>query len=318
MAGAMTTDTDSGRGAPGEAAGEGRPACWQRVGLIGTGRVARALLRALQPHSAAPPLLWGRTPERVREALRPYGAAAVEAGGYDALWTACDAIGIAVADDALPAVVAALAQAAARGPTRPGGGPFLFHVSGASGTAPLAPARACGAVVAAVHPAMTFTGDAPAEVARMAGARFAITADSDAARAQAVRLVAHLGGVAAFVPEDRRALYHAALSHAANHLVTLMAGAAQALQAAGVDEPMPLLAPLVRAALDNSLERGFDALSGPVLRGDADTVRAHGQVLAAHCPAVQPAYRAMARATLEELERRGQARNAPALRAVLD
>lgn len=107
---------------------------------------------------------------------------------------------------------------------------------------------------------MTFTGNPPGEVARMAGARFAITGSSANAAVQAKRVVGLLGGVAVEIPEERRALYHAALCHASNHLVTLIADAAQALERAGVDAPRALLAPLVQAALDNSLDRGFDAL----------------------------------------------------------
>src|SRR3546814_8712662 len=88
---------------------------------------------------------------------------------------------------------------------------------------------------------------------------------------------------------DRRPLYHAGLCHASNHLVTLIAGAAHALTDAGVEEPAALLAPLVRAALENSLQHGFAALSGPLLRGDARTIGEHLDGLAACTPALLPA-----------------------------
>jgi predicted short-subunit dehydrogenase-like oxidoreductase (DUF2520 family) len=117
------------------------------------------------------------------------------------------------------------------------------------------------------------------------------------------QIVGLLGGVTVEIAEERRPLYHAALCHASNHLVTLMAGASHALTATGVDDPAALLAPLVRAALENSLERGFAALSGPLLRGDEQTVAGHLAALATDCPALLPAYRAMALATLDELGR---------------
>jgi len=267
---------------------------YRQIGLIGTGRVARALGLALAPHSAAPILVQGRNPDHAAAAVEAIGRAQAVALS-SSLSSNCDLILLAVADDALPAVIADLA-------TMP-----LFaticHVSGRSGAALLDPLRAQGATTAAVHPAMTFTGDPAAEVARMQGARCAITGADAPSITAARKLVALLGGVAVEVAEAHRPLYHAALCHAANHLVTLIAGASDALVAAGVAEPGALLAPLVRAALDNSLDRGIDALSGPLLRGDRETIGNHLIALSAHAPALLPAYRAMALATLDALDR---------------
>ena len=260
----------------------------------------------------SPPLIWGRSPERLIEARS-------QVDGIDttttlgALTEACDAIAIAVADDAVAGIVTALAIAASTTEASP----FVFHVSGRSGAALLAPLHDAGWTTAAIHPAMTFTGNPPGEVARMAGARFAITGSSVDAAVQARRVVGLLGGVAVEIPEERRALYHAALCHASNHLVTLIVDAAQALERAGVDAPRALLAPLVQAALDNSLDRGFGALSGPLLRGDVQTIRDHVAALAAHDPDLVAAYRAMAVATIDRLEHEG-ARPDAALRRTLD
>ncbi len=273
---------------------------YQRVGIAGSGRVARAMALSLAPRAAEPVLLWGRSLDRVRGAAGVVGAAASES--IEGLVASCDLIVIAVADAALAEVAAGLAEAVA-----PGTEPFVCHVSGGSGAAILAPLAGRGALTAAVHPAMTFTGDPAQEVERMAGARFAITAPDGEALAEARTLVALLGGIAVEIAEERRALYHAALSHAANHMVTLMSGAAHALRAAGADAPEALLAPLVRAALENSLAQGFDALSGPLLRGDADTIRTHLAAIARDRPDLLPAYRAMARATLGELAKAGKA-----------
>jgi len=267
-------------------------------GVVGTGRVAQALALALAPHSPRPPTMWGRSPERTAGAATAVGA--VTAPAVDHLMAECDVIAIAVADDALADVVGEMAAISSAGGDR-----FVFHVSGRSGAAILEPLRVAGALTAAIHPAMTFTGDPASEVLRMAGARFAVTGSAPEATEQAKNIVALLGGVAVEIAEDRRALYHAALCHASNHLVTLIAGASHALANAGVDDPAALLAPLVRAALENSLTLGFAGLSGPLLRGDARTVGDHLATLAAHSPDLLPAYRAMARATLDELKRAG-------------
>lgn len=265
---------------------------YRQIGLIGTGRVARALGLALAPHSAAPILVQGRNPDHAAAAVEAIGRAQAVALS-SSLSSNCDLILLAVADDALPAVIADLAATPLSA--------TICHVSGRSGAALLDPLRAQGATTAAVHPAMTFTGNPAAEVARMQGARFAITGTDAPSITAARKLVALLGGVAVEVTEAHRALYHAALCHAANHLVTLIAGASDALAAAGVVEPGALLAPLVRAALDNSLDRGIDALSGPLLRGDRQTIGNHLTALSAHAPQLLPAYRAMALATLDAL-----------------
>ncbi len=78
-----------------------------------------------------------------------------------------------------------------------------------------------------------------------------------------------------WVPEEMRTLYHAGLAHGANHLVTLVTEAMELLAAAGADDPAGTLRPLLTAALDNALEQGDAALTGPIVRGDVNTVRAH-------------------------------------------
>lgn len=282
---------------------------YRQIGIVGSGRVAGAMAAALKDQSQAPLLVWGRTDAKVR-ALVERVAHARMAQDCAAMVQACDLVVLAVADDALEAIVARIAgQALAHAP-------FILHVSGKNGVLVLAPLSAGGARVAAIHPAMTFTGDAEAERQRMVGAAFAITTIDAAAQAQAERLVGLLGGVAVPVAEERRALYHAALCHAANHLVTLLAGARDALIAAGIALPQEVMGPLVRAALDNTLTQGLDALSGPLLRGDGGTIARHLCALEMDCPTLLPAYRAMAQATLAGLQRQGHAAD-PSLRALL-
>ena len=284
---------------------------FRQIGIVGAGRVAQALALGLAPHSDAPPLLWGRSPDRLDAAVARIDRAVAEPSA-GALARVCVVIAIAVSDDAVAGVAAALATALPRDAA-----PFVFHVSGRSGAAILAPLRSAGALTAAIHPAMTFTGQPQSEVARMAEARFAITGSSPPATAAARRIVAALNGVGVEIAEERRPLYHAALCHASNHLVTLIAGAAHALEQAGVDDPAALLAPLVRAALDNTLDQGMAGLSGPLLRGDARTIGDHLAALDAWSPDLLPAYRAMARTTLDALERSGSAPVAPELRDLL-
>lgn len=271
---------------------------FRQIGIVGTGKVARALALGLQNHSSAPLVVWGRAPAQCREAVGHLSHAQAVSSLSDITDT-CDVVAIAVADDAIPQVVRAISEAGALSQA-----PLVFHVSGGSGTAVLERLRQMGAKTAAIHPAMTFTGEPELELERMTGSRFAVTGSSAESSQLAQSIVEALGGISVEIPEAYRALYHAALCHAANHLVTLFTGASHALRVAGVDDPAGLLAPLARAALENSIANGFGALSGPVLRGDTETIRRHLETLAGDCPELLSSYRAMALATVEKLERR--------------
>jgi predicted short-subunit dehydrogenase-like oxidoreductase (DUF2520 family) len=114
-----------------------------------------------------------------------------------------------------------------------------------------------------------------------------------------------------------RPLYHTALAHGSNHLVTLVAQAMEILSDAGVAEPGRMLGPLLGASLDNALRSGDAALTGPVARGDAGTVRTHLTQLRATSPQVLDSYRAMARATADRALANGTLK-AEAAEALLD
>ena len=112
-------------------------------------------------------------------------------------------------------------------------------------------------------------------------------------------LVSDLGGIALWVPENKRTLYHAGLAHGANHLVTLVSQAMELLAASGAEDPAATLRPLLSAALDNALDSGDAALTGPIVRGDVRTVQAHLDDIAENAPATIPSYVAMAKATAD-------------------
>ena len=144
---------------------------------------------------------------------------------------------------------------------------------------------------------MTFTGTA-VDLDRLTGTVFGMTA-GDADRAELESLVTDLRGVPMWVPEDKRTLYHAGLAHGANHLVTLVAQAMELLAASGAEDPAATLRPLLSAALDNALTSGDAALTGPIVRGDVNTVRAHLISIGETAPATIPSYVAMAKATAD-------------------
>ena len=202
----------------------------------------------------------------------------------------CDLLLLTVPDDMLSNVVSMLA---ASGALREG--QYVVHTSGKHGLAVLAPAAALGADVLAMHPAMTFTGT-DVDLDRLAGCVYGVTATLET-HELAQRLVGDLGGQIVWVPEDRRTLYHAGLAHGANHLVTLVTQSMDLLRASGATDPAATLRPLLSAALDNALSYGSAALTGPIVRGDVETVRAHLADIATTQPATLESYVVMARAT---------------------
>jgi predicted short-subunit dehydrogenase-like oxidoreductase (DUF2520 family) len=261
-----------------------------RVGVIGPGRAGTALARALARAGheiTAAAAVSAASKQRVRDNFP--GARLTDPAQVLA---DADLVLLTVPDDVLPGLVEGLAATGA-----PYAGRLVAHASGALGVRVLDPATRAGALPIALHPVMTFTGRAD-DVDKIKGVCFGVTAP-ELLRPAAEALVIEMGGEPVFIAEENRALYHAALAFAANHLVTLVAEAASMLTLAGVDSPNAMLGPLLGAALDNALRFGDAGLTGPVARGDDSTVAAHVAVLAARDPAALPAYRALARLTAD-------------------
>jgi predicted short-subunit dehydrogenase-like oxidoreductase (DUF2520 family) len=261
-----------------------------RVGIIGAGRVGAVLGAALSAAGhdvVAASGLSAASAERAARLLP--GVPLLPA---DEVVAAADLVVLAVPDDTLAGLIAGLAETGAWR-----AGQLAFHTSGAHGLAVLAPAERAGVLPLALHPAMTFSG-APEDADRLAGAPFGVTSH-EGHRAVAETLVLEMGGEPFFVAEPDRRLYHAALVTGANHLVTLVAEAADLLRTAGIGDPSRVLAPLLTAALDNGLRRGDRGLTGPVSRGDVGTVRDHLETLTERAPQAVAAYVAMAERTTE-------------------
>ncbi|MGV0770994.1 Rossmann-like and DUF2520 domain-containing protein [Mycobacterium syngnathidarum] len=208
---------------------------------------------------------------------------------------------LTVPDTELPSLVSGLA---ATGVVRPG--TIVVHTSGANGVAVLAPLTELGCIPLAIHPAMTFTGS-DEDITRLPDACFGVTAADEVGYAIGQSLVLEIGGEPFRVPEHARTQYHAALAHASNHLVTLVLDAVDTLRASLRGQellgqelvgdapgglPERVVGPLARATLENALQRGQAALTGPVARGDAAAVAAHLNSLQALDSQLAQAYRA--------------------------
>ena len=269
------------------------------VGIVSAGRVGAVLgsaLRAVDHRVVGVHAVSEASRERA-EMLLP-GVPVLE---VEEVVRRAELVLLAVPDDELAGLVGGLADVGAWR-----AGQLVVHTSGRHGVGVLAPAQRAGAVPIALHPAMTFSGYST-DVARLAGCPMAVTAPA-AFLPVAQALAVELGGEPFVLEEDARPAYHAALAHGANHLVTLVGQAVRALEAAGIGDGAATLRPLLTAALDRALREGADAaLTGPVARGDAGTVRAHLEALGglrdpgtgAVLGDVVEGYRAMAAATVE-------------------
>ncbi|MBG6225166.1 putative short-subunit dehydrogenase-like oxidoreductase (DUF2520 family) [Arthrobacter sp. CAN_A2] len=266
------------------------------VGIVGAGKVGSVLGAALRSagHAVVGVSAVSEASRERAENLLP-GVPVLE---IPDIIERAELVLLAVPDDALPDLVEGLARLGAWQ-----AGQLVVHTSGRYGTSVLAPARAAGAIPLAIHPAMTFTG-LSLDLGRLPDSMFGVTAPS-AVLPIAQALVVEMGAEPVVIEEESRALYHAALAHASNHLVTIAAQSAQLLVDLGVQQPDRMLGPLMKASLENALSSGEGALTGPVARGDAGTVRAHRAALEAHDAAdTRQAYLGMARATaLRALER---------------
>jgi predicted short-subunit dehydrogenase-like oxidoreductase (DUF2520 family) len=203
-----------------------------------------------------------------------------------------DLVLLTVPDDALPGLVTGLVETSTIRP-----GQFLAHTSGRYGFGILDAATRVGGLPLALHPVMTFTGTS-IDLARLDGTPFGVTAP-DELRPVAEALVVEMGGEPVWISEGNRVLYHAALAHGSNHLMTLIGQTLDLLTAAGVEEPVRLVAPLLSASLDNALRYGDQVLTGPVARGDARTVAAHLDALGKVSEQAADTYVALARATAD-------------------
>jgi predicted short-subunit dehydrogenase-like oxidoreductase (DUF2520 family) len=163
-------------------------------------------------------------------------------------------------------------------------GPWVAHVSGATPLAALDPhVRRF-----VVHPLQTFTKARGPE--QLDGAWAAVTGETEEARLAAEALATTLGLRPFVLAEDARPLYHAAASVASNYLVTLERAAAALMEAAGA--PPAALEPLIRRTIDNGFE-----LTGPIARGDWETVERHRVAIRAALPELEQLYDCLAEAT---------------------
>ncbi|MDX2160113.1 MAG: DUF2520 domain-containing protein [bacterium] len=268
------------------------------LAVIGIGKVGETLARLLHKGGCRIAALSTRTVERSVQLAAMFDARVTVP--RDAVRLA-DLTLLTVPDDVLEPMAAHLADGVDLT------GKSVIHVSGAHDLSVLKPAAEAGASVGGLHPAFPFA-DVETAVRTLGGAVYALEASSDALRSQLRLLVSALDGTAVEIPPGKKALYHAALTFASNYTVTLYALAERLLIDCGTssETAAAALTPLLAGTLDNLKAKGIPAaLTGPLVRGDAGTLKAHLQALETVEPDAALLYRMLAHETLPLAQARG-------------
>ncbi len=263
------------------------------VAIVGMGRLGSALLRHLaRTGYVIKEIVVRDRPESRRKAHKRAGAR-IHVSTYDAARLDADLIWFCVPDAEIANIGDALASKAHWK------GKLAFHSSGALAANELRLLQRKGAKVASVHP---FTSFVHAAIPSLRGVPFGLEGDR-AALVQARRIVKDLGGIAFTIPRARKTAYHAWGSFTSPLLIALLVTAEEVAEAAGV---APALArkrmlPILEQTLQNYANLGAArSFSGPIVRGDVETVRRHIAVLE-RLPEAQKVYVALATAALKRL-----------------
>lgn len=265
-----------------------------KIAIVGAGSFAISLALALRDAGHKVTEIVSRDSPGSQRRARTL-AAEVGARGVTTRGAALDAtlLWFCVPDREIRAAAKSL-SACARGRIR-----FAFHSSGALLSGELEPLRKGGAAIASVHPLMTFV---PGVRPSLAGVPFALEGEVAATRV-ARRIVHDLGGESFALPGPRKAAYHAWAMLTSPLLLAFLVTLEEAAQAAGLTRQAARRKslPIIRQTLENYSSLGPEhSFSGPIIRGDAETVAKHLAVLK-RAPGARDVYIALARSALRHL-----------------
>ncbi|MGI6286362.1 Rossmann-like and DUF2520 domain-containing protein [Neomoorella humiferrea] len=270
-----------------------------RVGIVGTGAVGTGMGILLRQRGYDIIGVASRTPASARRAAARLNCPVFERP--EELARQAEVVFITTNDQAIGPVTEAIA---AHGGFHPG--QTVIHMSGSLSSGILEPARRAGALALSLHPLQSCT-DAERAVANLPGSVFSLEGDEQALPL-GKRLVADLGGEYFVISSAAKPLYHAAACVASNYLVSLIDLSRRLMQAAGVEPTLAgrALMPLIKGTLDNIEAVGIpQALTGPIARGDLDTIRDHLKAMGNVPAEVDELYCALGRYTAGLAVRKG-------------
>lgn len=256
--------------------------------IIGAGRTGRALGRMLHQQGFLAGGIACQTLSSARQAVNFIGGGTPTASPVDAVGGA-GLILIATPDRVIAPLARTLAGSGIAWRNR-----TVFHVSGALSSAALEPVSRRGAMVASLHPLASIPD--PRALPHLQGTPCAVEGDPRAVRALR-RLAASLGGVPITIPRQAKALYHFIACLLSNDFVAFLDQAFEAARGLGLTgrQASRLYMPLIRGTLANVDRLGtVRALTGPVSRGDRQTLRLHGEALRTLPPELRRLHRTLA------------------------
>ena len=269
------------------------------VALVGAGALGTALAQRLIDRGVAVSAVVSRTGTSAARVAQ--GLPGARFGTDLALVADAPVVVLCVPDAALPGVARKLAETAGPWANR-----LVLHTSGVLPAAVLAPLAEAGAAVASFHPAQAFAPGTPAS----AFEGVPVVLEGPPRAVAAGRLLARtLGLHPVELPAGGKATYHLALALVSNYTVTLAALSTEVLGTLGIALPdaLALVRPLLDGTVQN-LHRSLPerALTGPIARGDVDTVARHLDVLQDALPHLVPVYAALATETVRVAVRGGR------------
>lgn len=182
----------------------------------------------------------------------------------------------------------------------------VFHMSGALGLNALGGALHYGAKVGSIHPMQTFS-DIETAIDSLPGSVFGITAEGETL-SLAEEIVSVLGGEPFVISDEDKPIYHAAACAVSNYLVSLVHFGEQLYADIGIPKETADKAfmPLIRATVENISKKGTaSSLTGPIARGDADTIRRHLSAMEKTSPWAVSLYRELGAYTIKVASEKG-------------
>lgn len=274
----------------------------ERISWIGSGNVGQTLAKAMSEAGYEIGYVYSRKLENVEKAVEFIGAGQAASDLIAAALSGTVHF-IVTKDDAIAGIVE---EIAAQGPASLTGH-YYFHTSGSLSSAVLEPLQKKGASIGSIHPLQVFA-DPQKAINSLPGTYYAIEGD-DRAMSLAVQIVGKLNGHLLLIPTGRKVLYHIACVFASNYLTALVNYSMSIMEDIGEtpEDAYQALLPLMVGALESIESLGVsEALTGPIVRGDVDTVRRHLGSLPELRPELLEAYKVLGKEALDIAVRSGR------------
>ncbi|MFC1872430.1 Rossmann-like and DUF2520 domain-containing protein [Chloroflexota bacterium] len=260
-----------------------------KIGFIGAGTVGTALAVLLSSKGYPVVAVASRTAASAATfTIQVPGCSA--AANNQAVADTADLVFITTPDDIIPTIAQEVSWRK---------GQSVVHCSGAASTDILEPAKQVGAATATMHPLQSFAGVEKA-IENIPGSTFAIEAEGTLL-ALLEEMSSALGGYPIRLKAADKTLYHASAVMACNYFVTLMNLSAELWETFGASkqEALRALMPLLKGTLNNLEQIGLpDCLTGPIARGDTDTIKKHLAALNERNPDIMKVYTQLGQHTI--------------------